>query len=408
MNSRRVATILWLLMLASSAACAPLNMPQPTVMPTSVLPAPMSTVTTTLPTPTLAWTTYANPLFGIVLQYPAHWQPQPGYERRFAGADGFFQLAAISGEGITIDQVADNEAHHKLQSYGSDPRIEELRLQGRETRLIFPSADQPETMGNQAGLIIHLPQPIEISGPKYEYLILWVDQNHIRAIAQTIKLDMSIVLTWEGQQIDGSQQSLFLLADGRAAIAPDDILRAPMRILDAVDRPQQWDYLQERFAPFEADTLVGHVIFRGHGQEVATPAWQRAIAAWARLVRLEIQFGRSGASWGAALSWRQEIPERLGYCQFLHVEVYGIAYTSIARCGGGDAQDLGYGWLETAEWEQFDTWFYDRAPLSLGQPPMFVPGLDLFAVGSQEMNASEIEALFHWAEAVYARLKNYE
>ena len=215
--------------------------------------------------------------------------------------------------------------------------------------------------------------------------------------------DLKPALIWEGQEGD-SCQSLLLAANGQALIGPCGAAQTPGRLLDAMDRPQQWVYWQGRFATFEASTPSGHVIFRGRGHETATPAWQRAIAAWARLVRQEIQFGRSGASWGAALSWRREKPDRPGYCEFLHVEVYGMACASIARCGGGDAQDLGRDWLDTTEWRQFDAWFYGQAPLHLGEPPLYEQGLDLFAMGSEKMNESEIANLQHWAEAVYSRL----
>jgi|GEM_PF-1014934 len=167
---------------------------QPTAGQTPGLPTPKSTpaATVLLSTPIAVWTTYTNPSFGIILQYPAHWQPKPGYERRFAGPDGFFQLSAISGEAATIDQVTESDAYHKLQPYGSMPEIETLQVQGQEARLILPSADQPKEMEGQAGLIIHLPQPIEITGQRYHYLILWADKNHIREIAQTVKLGMPL------------------------------------------------------------------------------------------------------------------------------------------------------------------------------------------------------------------------
>lgn len=147
---------------------------------------------TAVPTPTRASETYSDPVFGVVLQYPAGWRPQSGYERKYAGLDGFFQLSAIASAGSSIDEVADNDAHHKLQPYGSEPMIEKLQVKGREARLILPSADQPAAMKGQAGLIVDLPQPIEISGQKYDYLILWADKEHIREIAQTLELQKPV------------------------------------------------------------------------------------------------------------------------------------------------------------------------------------------------------------------------
>jgi hypothetical protein len=199
-----LAALILYVLLVATAACTPALPPQPTASPTAAPTGTRTAVPTGIPstptaipprptataalTPSIAWTTYSDAPLGVTLRYPADWRPVPGYEGRYTGSDGFFQLSAISGAGAMIDQVAEDDAHHRLQPYGSEPTIESLRLQGREARLILPSADQPAAMKGQAGLIVHLPQPIEISGRKYDYLILWADQQHIREIAKTIAL----------------------------------------------------------------------------------------------------------------------------------------------------------------------------------------------------------------------------
>jgi hypothetical protein len=203
MKQIRPAALSLCVLLVAMAACTP-PPPQPTASPTAAPTATRTAVPTGIPstptatpprptataalTPSIAWTTYSDATLGVTLRYPADWQPVPGYDRKHAGLGGFFQLSAISGAGATIDQVAEDDAYHKLQPYGSEPTIEPLRLQAREARLILPSADQPPAMKGQAGLIVHLPQPIEMSGHKYDYLILWSDEEHIREIAQTIVL----------------------------------------------------------------------------------------------------------------------------------------------------------------------------------------------------------------------------
>jgi len=239
---------------------------------------------------------------------------------------------------------------------------------------------------------------VEIGGQEYEYRSTLPDTQPYRLLLATGP-DHGIeepALQWEGQEDDGCQ-NLLLAEDGRAAIGPCDAPQTPLRLFDDVGRPQQLADLLIRFAPFEAETPAGRVNFRGQGTETASPAWQRAIAAWARLVRQELQFGRSGASWGAAFGWHQEIPEQAEYCKFLHVEVYGFAYASTARCVGGDPRNLGWGWLEMAEWEQFDAWYYSRAPV-------YRQELDFFSAGPEEMSESEVDALRRWAEGVYNRL----
>jgi len=214
-NSRSAAVMTGLMLVVVMGACAPLATPTPaipepsatlkptaTLQPTATEAMPEPTMTPELTmtpvqpaavlTPTPAAKTYSDHVLGVVLQYPAGWDPQLGYERKYAGLDGFFQLSAIAGAGASIDEVADNDAHHKLRPYGSEPTIEKLQVEGREARLILPSADQPGAMKGQAGLIVDLPQPIEISGQKYDYLILWADKEHIRAMAQTLKLQQPV------------------------------------------------------------------------------------------------------------------------------------------------------------------------------------------------------------------------
>lgn len=497
------------LLLVATAACATAVTPQPTASPTTMptsttgLTAMPPTPTATLPqptatvmlTPSVAWATYSDPTFGITLQYPADWQRVPEYDRKYASPDGFFQLSAIWSAGATIDQVAEDDAHHKLQPYGSEPTIEaSLQVQGREARLILPSADQPEAMKGQTGLIVHLPQPIEISGHKYDYLILWADQEHIREIAETIQVEKPVaegtitpsplaapdaiqsilfalalqfrtspnevqLVNWEyvdwpdgclgipmrelctqavvrgyriivrieGQEYEyrsdlaGSSfllasgpahgvekpaliwegddvcQSLLLAEDGQAAVGPCGAPLTPVQMVEETPRVQEWAELLSRFSSFQADTPSGRIIFHGNGQEQATPAWQRAIAAWARLVRLELQFGRSGASWGTALSWSRQIPDRDDFCESLRVEVYGLASAREVRCEGGYAQIQGQGWLTDEELEAFDVWLHGKARLVL-------PDIDFNGLGTEEMSDSEVDGLQSWAEALYVRL----
>ena len=508
MKEKSAGTIVCLSLLVAMAACAPAVTPQPTAAPTviatatrtltAIRPAPTGTApqptATVLLTPSVAWATHADPTFAVTLQHPAHWQSVAGYDRKYAGTDGFFQLSAISSAGATIDKVAEDDAHHKLQPYGSEPTIEPLQVQGQEARLILPSADQPQAMKGQAGLIVHLPQPIDISGSQYDYLMLWADEEHIRAIAETLELQkpaaqetatlsasqapdaiqailfavamqfrtrldqlqlvdweyvnwpdgclgvpmrrmctqavvpgFRIVVRVEGQEYEyrsdlaGSRfllaagpvhgiekpaliwesadacQTLLLADDGEAAVGPCDAPLTPLRLHEASSRPQQWAELLARFAAFEADTPSGRVVFRGIGQERTTAAWQRAIGAWASLVGRELLFGRSGASWGTALSWQREITDRPGFCQSLEAEDYGVGFASETRCEGGFAQTLGQGWMTNDELEAFDRWFYGKAPLDL-------PDLRFFGLGAEELSDSEVNELRMWAETLYARL----
>lgn len=144
------------------------------------------------PTPYLdMWTTYSNPVFAVSLEYPADWQPIPGYstpetgEIRYGAINGFFHINAMDTD--NIDMAVASEAGHKLQPYGKNPTIESLQIQGQEARLILPSEDQPAGMQYQAALIVRYPQPVNVLGTPCRFFILWADWPHIRAIAQTIQ-----------------------------------------------------------------------------------------------------------------------------------------------------------------------------------------------------------------------------
>jgi hypothetical protein len=139
------------------------------------------------PTPYLdMWTIFSSPAFAVSLQYPADWQPVPGYgspetgEIKFAGINGFFQINSMDAD--SIDLAAAAEAGHRLQPYGTQPTIEILQIQGQEARLILPSNDQLY----QAALIVRYP-PVATLVWSPRYFILWADVPHIRTIAETLR-----------------------------------------------------------------------------------------------------------------------------------------------------------------------------------------------------------------------------
>ena len=129
---------------------------------------------------------YTSEDYKISLRYPSGWKPNPYYIERYEGTGGFFQVGAIDGAGLTIDEVAENEAFHRLSPYGTKPQILSRTVDGQEARLILPSVDQPEDMRNQAGLIVRYPQAVQINGSMYHYLILWADKAHIEKIGNTL------------------------------------------------------------------------------------------------------------------------------------------------------------------------------------------------------------------------------
>lgn len=233
-------------------------------------PEPVETdlpISAPTPTPFMdMWTTYVNPLYVISMEYPADWEPVPGYVGpdsvaiKFAAINGFFHINAIDAP--TIDDAAIGEAEHQLRPYGSQPIIESLQVQGQEARLILPSEDQPVGMDHQAALIVRYPDPVNISGSTYHFFVLWADKSHIRTFAQTLRFTAGSApsatdtpappLTWENLPpglvysasdglwwIDSDEQPVLLHNDPQAVLSPDgskvlayDALQQDLWLLD--------------------------------------------------------------------------------------------------------------------------------------------------------------------------------
>ena len=130
---------------------------------------------------------YVNDEYGISLSYNKDWERNDQYDNRYEGKDGFFQFTAFNGQSMDIDEVANHEATHKLEPYGSNPQISELIIQDQEARLIMPSKDQAKEMNNQVEVIIKYPKEVTISGEIYYYFILWTGKEHIQEIVKTIE-----------------------------------------------------------------------------------------------------------------------------------------------------------------------------------------------------------------------------
>jgi hypothetical protein len=152
--------------------------------------------------------------------------------------------------------------------------------------------------------------------------------------------------------------------------------------------------MKARFAPFQVDTPQGRLTFKGQG-EIASPAWERAVASWARFTYAELATGRAGAANRTGLAWN--VGEQGGRCQMLLVLSHGYATAGLAPCTGGQMEIIASDWVGTAEWEQFDAWLYNRAPLY--QDSSYLAGW-----GTTDMSVEEVAALADWAAAVYARL----
>jgi TolB protein len=134
---------------------------------------------------------YDNFTYMVSFEFPDNWKAVEddcligGKPARFEGGSGFFQIALMNGQNISIDEFAANESQNKLNPYGSNPKIEKTAIRRREAVFIFPSPDQPDEMNNQACLIIKFPHSVVIGEEEYNYIMLWADKKHIKDMANS-------------------------------------------------------------------------------------------------------------------------------------------------------------------------------------------------------------------------------
>ena len=126
---------------------------------------------------------YRNSDYQVRFYYPVNWRRI--YDERYEGTDGFFQISAYAGN--TLEEVCQNEAHHVLNPYGSEPDIRQLKVGHQSACLILPSEDQPKEMANQAALIIHYQVPIQITNHVYSFFVLWSSTYHIQSIIDSLE-----------------------------------------------------------------------------------------------------------------------------------------------------------------------------------------------------------------------------
>ena len=218
------------------------------------------------------------------------------------------------------------------------------------------------------------------------------------AAAQPADIDETLLL-WEGPALFAEDQTechrLRLTADDRAMVAR--CAGEATEVDFVANQNGGWDEILSRFGPFEMETTDGRIDFRGMG-DIGGPAWERAITVWAQYTYAELASGRISAAGHTVLAWNLgEYPLQPGQCQMLIVLLHGYATAGLVPCAGGQMQVIASNWLDTADWEQFDTWLYNRA--SYYQGNSYFDGR-----GTTEMSDSETIALAEWAKTVYTKL----
>jgi hypothetical protein len=197
---------------------------------------------------------------------------------------------------------------------------------------------------------------LAVDGAQYEY-----HTNHDGSFVQLFSAPEAnvgdILISW--QQTLDTCQAIQIGTEGLIfgpcmGVQMEGKLVTPEREAELAD-------LVATYAPFEAETAAGIVTFNGQGNTEATPAEQRMIAEWARLVAQEAAAGRSDPAVGVAFVWDRE-GGLAGFCDGLTAYITGqlIATT----CKSGNSERLGQRWMSAEELEQLYAWIDEYAPFN--------------------------------------------
>ncbi len=227
-----------------------------------------------------------------------------------------------------------------------------------------------------------------------------VEGDHVRLAGAPKRVPDPVVLSWShlnGHGCDSAQIGLSDVAWGRCQ---GTLMHVPLL------NPNHQQAIAEfyvNFAPFEATTVAGEIQFNGAGTQTATPAQQRMLAEWARLVWQEAAAGRSGASWGLALAWHRE-GGLAGFCDDVAVYVTGEVYLS--ACHGEEPVDLAHFRLGAAELATLFTWLDRYAPFEYqwsdpATSDAMTVTLVFAGVGEQEAHGPEQALLVDFAQNLF-------
>lgn len=131
------------------------------------------------------WEEYTDNELHVAFRHPKDWKPSSQYSDRtyFGGPNGEVQLDA--SEGDSPEPICRGAASHKLQPFGSHPRIEPIKVAGHKGCIVWGSDDQGAPY--YAELVVPFPHPVEIKGDHYSLLTLYADRKHILDIIKTLK-----------------------------------------------------------------------------------------------------------------------------------------------------------------------------------------------------------------------------
>ena len=211
------------------------------------------------------------------------------------------------------------------------------------------------------------------------------------------------VISWRNEFRGQCSQAVLGLDSGAAGRCDAPMVAAPLRA-DWVTR--NLPYFVATYAPFEAETMAGRVVFTGTGSLGAMPSEQQSIAEFARIAAGIVESGHAGASYGIAFTLHRE-GGLLGSCE--NVEVYVSGEVFISSCKGETPEQMAYGRLTALELERLynllDTYtFTEWADASALAYDGLAEALVFFGRGDVSASDVEVQSLLDLAGRAYSRL----
>ncbi|QOR66931.1 LysM peptidoglycan-binding domain-containing protein [Cytobacillus suaedae] len=141
------------------------------------------------------WKYFFDQFHHIAFMHPRGWSKVSHSPIRYEGDSGYFEVSSIIAappsepSNVTpLNKVCESYAHDKFESYGSNPEIVDMTIDGQPACLILPSNDQSEDFNNKSSLIVKFPKPYVIGGSLSHYLFVVANKEIIQGIANTMKL----------------------------------------------------------------------------------------------------------------------------------------------------------------------------------------------------------------------------
>jgi hypothetical protein len=209
-------------------------------------------------------------------------------------------------------------------------------------------------------------------------------------------------LSWQWVGESGICESLLIAPDGLPAVGLCGGPHAAHALYAEMGRPEEWQYFHGRFATFEITGDDFALSFQSNGMENTSPAWQRAVAAWAELQWAEIVAGPADG-YGLALSARRPVATQPDSCDFLQISEYGRAALSRGSCAEGTGDAPRYAWVDDDIWNEIGSWHASWSPIYDVEN-----GLQLYARGTVAVGGEEQGRLRALVDQLIARMGGAE